>query len=94
MCLNAGAFRASPYHVHTEQRVMVNLREQLLLVLKLKVRPQPRVQRLPKHPALRIVVHPFWMQETRHSPFSPNPSQACGRKKHLYRFVCCPASNG
>ena len=51
--------------VDAEQRVVIHLRKEPLLVLELKVRPQPRVQRLPKRAALRVVVHAFRMQEAR-----------------------------
>ena len=51
--------------VDAEQRFVMDLRKEALLVLELKVRPQPRVQRLPKRAAFRVVVYAFRMQEAR-----------------------------
>ena len=51
--------------VDAEQRFVMDLRKEPLLVLELKVRPQPRVQRRPQRAAFRVVVHALRMQEAR-----------------------------
>ena len=51
--------------VDAEQRLVMHVREEPLLVLELEVRPQPRVQGFPERATLRVVVHALRVQEAR-----------------------------
>ena len=70
MWRNRGQRARLAVDVDAERCFVVYVREQLLLVLELQVRPQPLVQRFAERAALGIVIDTFRVQESGGGPLT------------------------